>query len=85
MVDHHQGVGHLQRLLLVVGDEDRGHLNLVVQPSQPVPQFLAHLGIQRAERLVEQKHLRFHRQRPSQCHPLALATGQLGRHPVGEL
>ena len=49
-------VGNLQRLVLVMRDEDRGHVYLVMQPAQPVPQFFSHLGVERAERFVEQQH-----------------------------
>ena len=50
---------------------------LVVQPAQPGPQVLAHLGVERTERLVEQQHLRVDGQRARQRHALALAAGQL--------
>ncbi|MPN44030.1 hypothetical protein SDC9_191591 [bioreactor metagenome] len=60
-------------------------MHLVVETAQPFPQFLAHLGVQGAERLVQQQHLRLHGQRTGQSHPLTLAAGQLGRQPVGEL
>jgi hypothetical protein len=60
-----------------VGDEDAGDVDLVVQPPQPAPQLLAHLGVERAERLVEQQHLRLDRQRAGQRHALALAAGEL--------
>ena len=78
-------VGDLHRLLLVVGDEHRGHVDLVVQPAQPGAQLLAHLRVERAERLVEQQHLRLDRERAGQRHALALATGELRRVAVGEL
>ena len=81
---HHHPVGELKRLLLVVGDEDRGQAHLVVQPPQPAPQLLAHLCIQRAERLVEQQHARLDRQRPGQRHPLPLAARELGGVAVCE-
>ena len=51
---------------------------------QPGPQVLAHLRVERAEGLVEQQHLRLHRQRPGQRHPLPLAAGELGGIAVGE-
>ena len=84
LVHHHDPVGHLQRLLLVVGDEDAGDVDLVVQPAQPAAQFRPHLGIQGAERLVQQQHLRLHRQRPGQRHPLPLPAGELRRVAVGQ-
>src|SRR5215207_10245416 len=37
LVDHHDPIGHVQRLLLVVGDEDRGDVYFVVQSPQPGP------------------------------------------------
>ncbi len=84
LVHHHQLSGDVHRLLLVVGDEDRRHVHLVVQVAQPGAQVLAHLGVEGTEGLVEQQHLRLDRQRPCQCHPLALAAGELGRVTVGE-
>jgi electron transfer flavoprotein alpha subunit len=60
-----------------VRDEERGDVDLVVQLAQPAPQFLAHLGVERAERLVEQQHLGLDRQRAGQRDALALAAGEL--------
>ncbi|MNR45528.1 hypothetical protein D3C85_1643830 [compost metagenome] len=54
-----------------------------MQPRQPAAQFLADLGIERTERLVEQQHLGLHRQGSGQCNTLALATGQLLGVAVG--
>jgi hypothetical protein len=79
VVHQHHAVGHFQRLFLVVGDEDRGDVQLVVQAAQPAAQLLAHLGVERAEGLVEQQHARLHRQRAGQRDALALAAGELGR------
>ena len=42
-------------------------------------QLGADLGVQRAERLVEQQHLRLDRERAGERHPLALAAGELRR------
>ena len=72
-------VGDVHRLLLVVGDEERRHVDLVVQAAQPLAQLGADLGVERAERLVEQQHLRLDRQRARERHPLALAAGELRR------
>jgi hypothetical protein len=85
VVDHHDLVGDLERLLLVVRDEDGGDVHLVVQPAQPVAQLLAHLGVERAERLVEEQHGRLHREGARERHPLPLATRELRREPVREL
>ena len=52
-------------------------MHVLVQPRQPAAQFLAHLGVQRAEWLIEQQHLGLHCQRAGQGNALALATGEL--------
>ena len=57
-VHHDQLLGDVHRLLLVVGDEDRRHVHLLVEAAQPGAQVLADLGVERAEGLVEQQHLR---------------------------
>ena len=77
VVDDGQAVGHLHGLLLVVGDEHRGDRQRVVQVAQPQAQLRAHLGVERAERLVEQQHLGLDGQRPGQGHALALAAREL--------
>jgi hypothetical protein len=70
-------LGDFHRLLLVVRDEDRRHVRLVVQPAQPGAQLLAHARVERAERLVEQQHLGLDRERAGERHALALAAGEL--------
>ncbi len=57
LVHHHDLLGDLHRLLLVVRHEDRRHVDLLVQPAQPFAQLAADLRVQRAERLVQQQHL----------------------------
>ena len=84
LVHHHHPVGDFQRLFLIVGDEDRGHVDLVMQRAQPLPQLLAHLGVERAERLVEQQDARLDRERAGQRDALALAAGQLARVAAGQ-
>src|SRR4051812_5210121 len=79
LVHDHDLLGHLHGLLLVVRHEDGGHVHLVVQTPQPLAQLLADGGVECAERLVEEQHLRLHRQRARERHPLALATGELRR------
>jgi hypothetical protein len=72
VVHHHHAVCHFHGLFLVVGDEDAGHMHLVVQAAQPAAQFLAHLGIQRAKGLVQQQHFGLYGQGARQRDPLAL-------------
>ena len=57
VVHDDDAVGDLHRLLLVVRDEDRRHVDLLVQAPQPVAQLLAHPRVERAEGLVQQQHL----------------------------
>src|SRR5258705_809011 len=72
-------VGELQRLLLVMGDEHRGDMDLVVELTKPAPQFLPHLGVERDERLVEQQNAGFDGKGTRERDALALTAGQLGR------
>ncbi len=64
--------------------------NTVVSPSRSCRprsqprQFLAHLGVERAERLVEQEHARLDGQRPGERDALALAAGKLARITAAE-
>ena len=51
--------------------------DLVLQRSQIVLQLLAQLGVERAERLVEEQHRRLQDERPCQRHALLLAARQL--------
>ena len=76
-------VGHLEGLLLVVGHEHAGHVDLVVQPAEPLAQLLAHLRVERAEGLVEEKDARLRGQRARQRHALALPARELrGEGPL---
>ena len=77
-------VRELERLVLVVGDEQRRHAELAVQLVEPVPQVLAHPGVQRAERLVQQQHARTGRERAGERDALALPAGELVGVAVGE-
>ena len=84
LVHDDDGVGELERLLLVVRDEDRRHVHLVVEAEQPLAQLLAHAGVERAERLVEQEHLRLGSERTRERHALPLAAGELRRIAAAE-
>src|SRR3954453_9094851 len=71
-------VGQLQRLILVVGDEDRGLARALVDIAQPASEVFPHLRIQSPEGLVQEQHPRLDRERSRQRHALALPPGQLG-------
>ena len=64
VVEHDDLVGNLERLALVVGDEQAGHVDLVVKFSQPGAKLVANLGVKGAEGLIEQKDLRLGGKRP---------------------
>ncbi len=55
-----------------------------MQAAQPAAQLLAYLGIERAERLVEQQHARLHRQGAGQRDALTLAARELRGIAVGQ-
>ena len=83
LVQHDDLVGDLERLLLVVGDEQAGDVDLVVELAQPGAELVADLGVEGAEGLVEEQHLGPRRERPRQGDPLPLAAGELRRVAVG--
>ena len=85
LVDDGDAVGHGHRLFLVVGDDDEGEAELLLQVHQFELRFLAQLLVERAERLVEQQHLRPLGDRAGERHALALAAGKLVRLALGEL
>src|SRR5450830_1028946 len=55
-----------------------------MQAAQPAAQFLAYLGVQRAERFVEQQYARLDGQGAGQRDTLALSARQLRRITVGQ-
>ena len=83
LVHHQHAVGQFHRFVLVVGHEDAGQVDLVVQAAEPLPQLLPHAGVEGPERLVQQQHLRLDGQCPGQGHALPLAAGKLVRIAIG--
>ena len=55
-VHHGEAVAHRERLLLVVGHVEEGDPDVALQRGELVLERLAQLGVERAERLVEQEH-----------------------------
>src|SRR5581483_6715920 len=78
-IHHDDTIGELERFFLIVRDEDRGVAGAIVQRAEPAPQILAHLRIERAERLVEQQHARLDRERARERNALLLPAGELVR------
>ena len=84
LVEDDDAVGELDRLLLVVGDEHGGVAGLVVDLAEPAAKVAPDLGVERAERLVEEEDARLDGKRAGKRHALALAAGELGRVAVLE-
>ena len=57
VVHDHDDVAHRQRFLLVVRNEDKGDAEVIVHLFEFDLHLLAHLEVQRAERLVKEQHL----------------------------
>ena len=84
MVHHGDPVGEGHRLFLVMGDDDEGQAEVVLEVAQLELGLLAELPVERAERLVEEQHLRLLGERAGERHPLALAAGELVGLALGE-
>ena len=84
--DAHDGdpVGDRERLVVVVGDEQRAH----PQPDEQLPQLdhqpVAQGAVERAERLVEHQEPGRRRQGAGERHPLLLAARQVPHRPPFE-
>jgi len=83
-VAHHgQAVGERQRLLLVVGHEQRGGPGVAQDQLDLAAQARTQGGVETREGLIEEHDLRLWRERPRERHPLALPTRQLVGEAVG--
>ena len=70
-------VGDAHGLLLIVGDENRGDLGLLLNPPDLRAHFHAQAGVQIAQRLVQQQYIRLLDQGPGDGYTLLLAAGEL--------
>ena len=70
-------VGHRHRLLLVVRDDDERDADVALDALELDLHRLAQLEVERAERLVEQQHLRVHHERARERDALLHAAGEL--------
>lgn len=85
VIDDHEAVSHLHGFLLVVGDENRGHMNFFVKAAQPNPELLTHERIESPKGLIEKEDLGFDDKSTGKCHALPLASGQLARITPSEV
>ena len=78
-------VGERERLVLVVGDQDRRRARVFQDRAHFDRKALAHVDVEIRERLVEQQQPGARRQRPCQRDALLLAAGELVRIDVGQV
>ena len=83
LVEHRDAVGDGVRLLLVVGDVDRGDAELALQQLELGAHLDAQLGVEVGQRLVEQQHLGLDHDGAGERDALLLAAGELRRPAVG--
>src|SRR5215212_1780929 len=57
----------------VVGDEDKGHPDLVLEPDEELEDLAAHRGVEHGDGLVGDEHPGLERYRGRDDHPLALS------------
>jgi hypothetical protein len=72
-------VGHRQSLALIMGDENEGDAERLLQRLEFLLHLLAQLEVERAQRLVEEQHPGAVDECPGQRDALALAAGELAR------
>ena len=84
LAHHDDLVGDLHRLLLVVRDDHRRRVRLVVEAAEPFAELGPHACVQRAERLVEEEHGRIDRERAGEAHALPLPARELRGIPLRE-
>ena len=82
-IHNRYSAGDLERLFLIVGDEYSCQAKTLMQPSQPLPQLLAQLGIQSAERFIEEQYVRFDRECSRKGDTLPLSAGELRGITIG--
>lgn len=82
---HHRDHGaQFDGLVDVVGDEDDGLAQFVLDAQEFVLQSLADHGVDGGERLVHEQHGRIGGERPGHADALLLTAGELVRVPLGE-
>ena len=78
LLQHRNPIAERHGLGLVVGDVDGGDPESALQPEDLGPHLTAQLGVEVAQRLVEQERVGLAHDRPAHRHPLALAAGEIG-------
>ncbi len=81
-IHHHDTIGEVQRLFLIVRDQDGGQVRGLVKQTQPFAQFKAHARVERAKGFVQEQEPGPRRQCSCEAHPLSLSARQLAGIPV---
>jgi hypothetical protein len=84
VIEDRDPVAHRERLFLVVSDVDERDADFLLDALQLRLHVLSELQVERAERLVQQEHLRAVHDRAGERDPLALPAGELGWLPALE-
>ena len=79
LVHDRDAVRQRQRLGLIVGHVDEGDADFLLQIDELDLHFLAQLGVERRERLVEEQHRWMRDQRATESDALLLAAGKFVR------
>ena len=79
MIEDRDPRGQRQGLALIVGDEDEGRAELLMQPLHFVLHTAAQVLVERRERLVEQEDGRLEDERARERHALLLAAREFRR------
>ena len=75
LIHDHDGIGHRQRLFLIVGHINEGNAHSLLNPLQFVLHILAQAKIQGTQRLIKQQYLGAVYQSAGNGHSLLLTAG----------
>src|SRR5215468_11549092 len=75
VAEHGDAIGHRHRLGLVVRDVDHGDADLAMDALDLDLHLLAQILVERAQRLIEQKHVRIEHETARERDALLLAAG----------
>ena len=84
LVHDRDAIGHGQRFFLIMGDDDEGDADLMLQADQLQLHLFSEFAVEGGERLVQEQHFRTFDQRAGERHALALSAGQLIRFSRAE-
>lgn len=77
-------IGEFEGFFLVVGDEEGGEADLVVELAEPEAEFFADFGVEGAEGLVEEEDFGVDGEGAGEGDALALSAGEFVGEAIGE-